>query len=556
VSVGDSTAPAAAPRPVAGTVTPADEAPIDQSHPPMARLIGPDAPGQLPAQQPASQPPAPQPAARVRRARQGQWTPPQSPAPDTRPASLWPNQQTWTDRQPRQTSGTRAPRRSSNPTIWIGIAIAVVVFAGVVASAGSSQTIQYPPETETPYLVFDDTPLPTSEDTATASPVASPVAFPPIDSLVATGALNQARAEHTATLLPDGRVLIAGGIAARATDGSVANPPLTSIEVYDPKTRLFTPAGDLVEARADHTATLLPDGTVLFAGGKDADGQALSSAEVYDPATRQSRQVSNMNDARFSAAAVALDDGTVLIVGGEASGGVWEAEIYLTSEEKFRPIADQAPNGGAVTANKLPDGRVVVAGGDPMLATAGVFGIYDPQTGSFDSATGIDARLGATSCLLADGRILVVGGLGAVGDATATAQLYDPGQGSTDGPISLAAPRFHSTTTALPDGSALIVGGSDDSGRPISSVERYFPGSSTTTPVGMMSVARSGHTATLLQDGSVLIAGGWSSSTAATAEASLFDTGPVPVPPASTASPAASPAASPTSPSASPTAPN
>ena len=214
MSVSDSTAPAAAPLPVSGTVTPAHGAPAHgapagAAHQHMGQLFIQIAPSQ-PAAQPQAQPQTRPTAAHVRRARQGQWAPPQDRTPDGRPAaapgSLWPAQQSWGGQQ-GWTSGARASRHSSNAAIWIGIAIVVIGLAGILANVGSSDTYQLP---DTPYPVFGDTPFPTYEAPATPAP---PAAFPLTDPLVATGAMNQARAEHTATLLPDGRVVIAGGLS-------------------------------------------------------------------------------------------------------------------------------------------------------------------------------------------------------------------------------------------------------------------------------------------------------------------------------------------------------
>jgi hypothetical protein len=129
------------------------------------------------------------------------------------------------------------------------------------------------------------------------------------------GTLAQARAEHTATLLASGELLIVGGRGAQG--------PLTSAELFDPITRSVAVVGSLARARTRHAATLLPDGRVLISGGTGADGAATPSAEIYDPATRSFAAAKAMTTARADHVAAPLCDGTVLVVGG-AMG----AEIY------------------------------------------------------------------------------------------------------------------------------------------------------------------------------------------------------------------------------------
>ncbi|HUW17563.1 MAG TPA: kelch repeat-containing protein, partial [Actinomycetes bacterium] len=115
---------------------------------------------------------------------------------------------------------------------------------------------------------------------------------PSSGSWIATANLVESRSGHTATLLPDGRVLVAGGAIARCdsttTGGCIeTNAPvsgeLASAEVYDPGNRSWTAAANMVETRGGHTATLLPDGRVLVAGGYSPIGEVLASAELYDP---------------------------------------------------------------------------------------------------------------------------------------------------------------------------------------------------------------------------------------------------------------------------------
>jgi hypothetical protein len=124
-----------------------------------------------------------------------------------------------------------------------------------------------------------------------------------------TGNLNTGRWAHTATLLPDGKVLVAGGYNFAATG------PLASAELFDPATGTWSTTGSLAVQHSDHTATLLPDGQVLVAGGYNIDGP-LASAELYDPASGTWTATGTLNTARRNHTATTLSNGKVLVAGG------------------------------------------------------------------------------------------------------------------------------------------------------------------------------------------------------------------------------------------------
>ena len=327
-----------------------------------------------------------------------------------------------------------------------------------------------------------------------------------------TGSMASARDVHTATLLSDGRILIAGG-----SDGSKF---VASAELFDPKTGKFSPTGPMRTARAMHTATLLPDGRVLIAGGSIPVGDSsgvVASAELYDPATGKFSPTGPMTTARELHIATALPDGRVLITGGTADGStvLASAELYDPTTGKFSPTG---PMGTALldyTATALPDGRVLIAGGwdgSKRLASAE---IYDPATGKF-SPTGpmTTAREGQTATLLSGGRVLIAGGVDAGEVTVASTELYDPATGTFSPTGSLATARSGHSATALPDGRVLIAGGSpvDDSSGVVASAELYDPAAGKFSPTGPMTTAREAQTATLLSDGRVLIAGGYDGS--------------------------------------------
>jgi hypothetical protein len=162
---------------------------------------------------------------------------------------------------------------------------------------------------------------------ATTSQLYDPVS----NTFASSGALATGREFATATLLPNGTVLIAGGRAC-------CNPNFyftSSAEIYNPATGQFTATGSLDTARVQHTATLLGNGKVLIVGGDNPLG-TLSSAELYDPGTGQFTPAGNLSSARRFHTATLLPNGKVLIVGGQNAAG------YLNTTEIYDPAVAAA----------------------------------------------------------------------------------------------------------------------------------------------------------------------------------------------------------------------
>jgi hypothetical protein len=231
--------------------------------------------------------------------------------------------------------------------------------------------------------------------------------------------MTAARAGHTATLLPNGQVLIAGGVDCT---GGVCRQ-LSSAEIYDPTVRRFFAIGNMMVARTSHTATLLANGTVLLAGG--FNGSAISSAEIYNPPTGQFIETATMLSPRFLHTATLLPNGEVFIAGGRSCDGdcltdtaSHTAEVYDAGRRQFFAAGTMTESRSLHTASLLPDGRVLIAGGTACSgdcegsATLPGASIYDPATGKFSAAGDMATpRAGQQSIALPDGNVFLYGGI-------------------------------------------------------------------------------------------------------------------------------------------------
>lgn len=249
---------------------------------------------------------------------------------------------------------------------------------------------------------------------------------PVVHAFAFTGSMTIGRTHHTATLLRDGRVLIVGGATTVGSGANTTTPATSNTEIYDPSLGAFIPAASMTAGRIAHTATLLPSGEVLIAGGENAQG-ALSTAEIYDPEMNTFVSTGTMMAPRTGHTATLLNNGMVLIAGG-------------------------------ATSNAFPSGGIAINAVPQLTAE-----LYDPGTGRFSPAGPMSAgRLAHSATLLPDGRVLIAGGFKSyVGryESLTTAEIFDPGTNSfsTTGPMN--AGRFWHSATSLSDGTVLIIGG-------------------------------------------------------------------------------------------------
>src|SRR5437667_3217743 len=277
----------------------------------------------------------------------------------------------------------------------------------------------------------------------------------------------------------------------------------------------WAPTADLNQPRAEHTATLLASGTVLIAGGRDAADQPLASAEIYDPATGGYTLLASPLPAPvWGHTATRLDDGTVLIAGGQRGARYRRAaQLFDPASDTFAALTPMSTPRGRHTATLLRDGRVVVIGGTDGVGPLASLEIYDPTTRTFSLAPSAleGARQDHTATLLPDGRVLVAGGSNASG-ALESAELYDPTAGTVSPAGPLNVPRTLASAALLLDGTVLVAGGQTTTSEDLDSAEVYDAATNAFAWLSAaMGTARSGHLGVqLLHNGKVLISGGTS----------------------------------------------
>ena len=368
------------------------------------------------------------------------------------------------------------------------------------------------------------------------------------------GSMSAKRYAHTATLLANGKVLIAGG---HSTVGV-----LKTAELYDPTLKTWTVIASMITARESHTATLLSNGKVLVVGGRNEDGLELSSAELYDPSNGTWSSAGTLSIGRVEHTATLLSDNDVLVVGGSNGG------VSLNSAELYNLSTGWSLTGSMTdfrdrhTASLITStGKVLVAGGESSSRAASAnsgnginpmpvitnceaplnldsiecasdgsnWGLFDPLINIQGTTILYSAELydpvlktwALTNPMSGNrqyhiaaylptpvDKVLVAGGFG-TGGRLATAELYDPTSGNWSDTGSLHAGRYFHTATLLQDGSLMVTGGYSV---PTNSVEIFNSTLGSWTTSTELNESRGRHTATLLNNHKVLVTGGHSGS--------------------------------------------
>jgi N-acetylneuraminic acid mutarotase len=295
----------------------------------------------------------------------------------------------------------------------------------------------------------------TGETTVPQSP---PEVYDPVtDRWSATASmLDTLRYQSSATLLSSGKVLITGGM------NNVRFPNLlATAEIYDPVAGTWSAASSFGTARAWHTTSLLPSGRVLLVGGNSNFGPGLTDVQSYDSEANRWTAVQPMRSGRFYHSATVLANGKLLVVGGFRNT---TADQQMTSAELYDPVADSWSSAGDMlhphgihTATLLPSGKVLIVGGT-LAAGAANAEIYDPASNSWSGAANMSiARSGHAATLLTNGKVLVTGGSASASGTSS--EIYDPSSDTWQAALNMPVARTAHTSTLMPGGVVVVVGG-------------------------------------------------------------------------------------------------
>ena len=324
-----------------------------------------------------------------------------------------------------------------------------------------------------------------------------------------TGSLNTARAAHTATLLPNGNVLVAGG-----QDPSGA--ALASAELYNPTTGTWTVIGSMSTARKSHAATLLASGEVLVVGGlgnSNPQAPCLASAELYNPSTGEWRPTGSMTSTRFSQGSTLLQNGHVLVAGGNIcwgnSGGSspgTSAEIYDPSSGSWKMTGSMNYARAGAQLTLLQNGEALIAAGSSFSPAQGTAELFSNGHWSLTSGLYFCCYHNSNNAVLLTNGDVVIYGANVTSYAS---EFYNPSTnvwqrtfGENYGNI-----RF-GPIALLANGKVLLGGGVPKYGTVSSACMLYDPATKYWTLTGSLNQFRSSHTLTRLQNGQVLAAGG------------------------------------------------
>jgi N-acetylneuraminic acid mutarotase len=365
------------------------------------------------------------------------------------------------------------------------------------------------------------TPPVTGEQGDAGAATAPKVAADDPTRFVSTGKLSQARFGHTATLLPDGRVVVVGGETTAA--------PALAIQAFDPATGEWTTLADLPSKRENHTTTLLADGRLLVVGGgKSSEIGAPAGAEVLDttllvdPLAGSVTGGPGLHAARSHHTATRLADGRVVVIGGATNTHGYQSDFgdALGTVEIFDPKTNAWTDAASVkerrflhTASVLGSGHLVVLGGsDETERELPVVESFDPTTGAWTTSPSLaESRVFHATAQLDDGSIFVTTGKLANKRFLGTSEILDPSGGAWSAAPDLKTSRTAAALAKLASGRLLLAGGLHGSLAGFEALDEahiYDPTTRTWSAISAMKSKRRYHSSTTLQDGRVLLCGG------------------------------------------------
>ena len=338
----------------------------------------------------------------------------------------------------------------------------------------------------------------------------APVHASPPGTWTSAASMNQSRDRFSGVLLPNGKVLVAGGWTA-----------VNSAEIYDPAQNTWTATGSMITGRSEYQAALLYNGQVLAAGGF-LGVFPTAKTEIYNPGSGTWSATGSMTVTRCNYALAVLPNGLILVAGGATGehflGVTASAELYNPVTGTWSRTGSMSKARQGATATLLPSGKVLVAGGSTYINGSAIASaeLFDPGTGTWTVTGAMNvARAQHTASLLANGLVLVAGGGDGWKTYTNTAELYNPATGAWTLTGSMSVARFGHSGTRLPNGQVLVAGGQSTQnlgcppcGNIESSAELYDPGTGIWISAGNMASVREHQFAVLLPNGAVLEAGG------------------------------------------------
>jgi len=308
-----------------------------------------------------------------------------------------------------------------------------------------------------------------------------------------TGSMNVARIDHTATLLSNGEVLVAGGDSLGG-----------SAELYNPSTGSWTFTGSMTTARSNHQAVLLQNGKVLVAGGGSVSNP-LASAELYDPSTGVWTATGSMNTGRSNFSLTLLTNGQVLAVQGTS------AELYNPAKGTWTVTGSPTSPVGGPNAALLLDGQVLAIERTNSTPSQ----LYDPSSGTWSATGNTDVFVPNPFVFrLPSGDVFVTGSYASGAASYANVALYDPSTGLftlESGPCNCRA----YSGALLQTGMVLVAGGyitvhalPYNKTESINSAELWDPSTQVWTSTGNLNTSRGLESITVLANGQALVTGG------------------------------------------------